>query len=248
VLAYVLAAVAGSADAVGYITLFHLFTAHMTGNTVGMVANAGAGPWHEALRRAFPIPVFVAGVVAGGMLTRFAAAHMRARFYVPLAIEAVALALFGAVGPHVPLGPDAAHATVGYFALATLPALAMGVQAATLRRIGDHSVRTTFVTGMLTLLGEQLVAWRMESKRARRSSAAARARFAAIIWVAYAIGGLAAAVAAAKVGFAAVVIPIAGIGAALALEIRTEPERAACDRGATTPDRPITSKASRSRG
>jgi uncharacterized membrane protein YoaK (UPF0700 family) len=241
VLAYVLAAVAGAADAVGYITLFHLFTAHMTGNTVGMVASAGAGPWREAIRRAFPIPVFVLGVVAGGMLTRFAAARMRARYYVPLAIEAVALALFGAIGPHVALGRDEAHATLGYFALAALPALAMGVQAATLRRIGDHSVRTTFVTGMLTLLGEQLVGWLMEPTPARRRSAGARARFAALIWIAYALGGLSAAVAAAKVGFAAVVIPIAGIGAALALELRTEPGREGLlQEGVTDRSRPPT--------
>ncbi len=42
-LALVLASVAGGVDAIGWLTLDHLFTAHMSGNTVNMTVHVALG-------------------------------------------------------------------------------------------------------------------------------------------------------------------------------------------------------------
>ena len=61
--------VGGFVDAVGYLVLFNLFTAHMSGNSVAMTVHAGEGNWAAALYRGFPIPLFLAGVVVGALLS-----------------------------------------------------------------------------------------------------------------------------------------------------------------------------------
>ena len=72
-LAVALAWVAGYVDAVGYILLFGLFTAHMSGNTVRLGVDLGRGDASEALARAVPIGVFVIGVALGTLLVELAA-------------------------------------------------------------------------------------------------------------------------------------------------------------------------------
>jgi len=44
-----------------------------------------------------------------------------------------------------------------FYALVALPSLAMGIQNATLRRVGSATVRTTYISGMLTNFAEQSV-------------------------------------------------------------------------------------------
>lgn len=46
-----------------------------------------------------------------------------------------------------------------FYLLAALPIIAMGLQNPTLRRVGNRTVRTTYVTGMLTNMAEQGVAY-----------------------------------------------------------------------------------------
>ncbi|MDQ2798914.1 MAG: DUF1275 family protein [Armatimonadota bacterium] len=62
-LGLLLAWVAGGVDATGFLTLAHLFTAHMSGNSVALAVSAAQGHWMEAARRAFPIPLFVVGAL-----------------------------------------------------------------------------------------------------------------------------------------------------------------------------------------
>ena len=57
-----LAAVGGYVDAVGFLTLFHVFTAHMSGNSVWFGSSLGLGDWRIGLHHLFPIPLFVVGV------------------------------------------------------------------------------------------------------------------------------------------------------------------------------------------
>jgi uncharacterized membrane protein YoaK (UPF0700 family) len=71
-LAVLLAWVAGFVDAVGYLSLSHLFLAHMSGNSAAMGAYFGQGRWGAAFHRAFPIPMFVLGVAAGAALNEAA--------------------------------------------------------------------------------------------------------------------------------------------------------------------------------
>lgn len=64
-----LALTAGCVDAVGYMVLWQVFTAHMSGNSVSAVVHAGAGKLAVAFHRAFPIPFFVLGVFVGAALS-----------------------------------------------------------------------------------------------------------------------------------------------------------------------------------
>lgn len=231
-LAFVLAAVGGAVDAIGFVTLFHVFTAHMTGNTVAAAADtATASSIHEALRRAFPIPLFVGGVVGGALIGRWSARVLDARLAAPLLVEAALLGAFGLAAPSVRLGAGAAAVTPAYFAVVATIAFAMGVQATTVRHVGDLSVRTTFVTGALTVFGEQLVAWRTATRAARRAKAGARARVVLGVWTSYASGAAIAAAATTRLGFGAIILPLGGVAVALAIVSRRAVRRFAVTRG-----------------
>src|SRR5215475_312158 len=101
-LAVLLAWVAGFVDAVGYVLLFRLFIAHMSGNSAAMGAHFGQGEWGEAFYRAFPIPVFVLGVIAGAALNEAASRRgVRSLFSLTLSVEAALLFLFMICGEGV---------------------------------------------------------------------------------------------------------------------------------------------------
>lgn len=160
-LAILLAWVAGSVDVIGYLMLFHLFTAHMSGNSVATGAYLGRHQWGAALYRAFPIPLFVIGVALGATITETAARRgIRSTFSISLGLEAVLLFLFMAYGSRLDHnGPMQLNVTWKFYPLAAFPIVAMGLQNATLRRVGNRTVHTTYVTGILTNLAEQGVAY-----------------------------------------------------------------------------------------
>lgn len=76
----------------------------------------------------------------------------------------------------------------------------MGVQNAMLRRVGHHSVRTTFITGMLTNTAQALV----ERKFADFA-------FYGGIWLCFAIGGIVAAFIELRYGTIALLLPLSGL-------------------------------------
>lgn len=144
-LVLLLAGAAGCLDAVGYLTL-GLFTANMTGNTILLGLSVGREAWADAMHNIVALAAFVCGAGAGTAATRVAGRIARG-----LGVEAVVLAaavavwvLFGS--PRGRIGEPAA-----YWLIALLSA-AMGMQSATVRRVGEHRVATTYVTGTLTTL------------------------------------------------------------------------------------------------
>jgi uncharacterized membrane protein YoaK (UPF0700 family) len=77
-----------------------------------------------------------------------------------LTLECALLAVFSVFGGSLLAGGQISPSLGWRFYLAVaLPSLALGLQNATLRRVGGHTVRTTFVTGMLTDLAEAAVAY-----------------------------------------------------------------------------------------
>jgi uncharacterized membrane protein YoaK (UPF0700 family) len=86
-----------------------------------------------------------------------------------------------------------------------LLASAMGVQTATLTRIGALTIHTTFVTGMLNKLAQSISQWLFWMhdewgqhrdwaawlRRSRQNTSASTAAFMLAIWVCYALGSLA---------------------------------------------------------
>jgi uncharacterized membrane protein YoaK (UPF0700 family) len=218
---------AGLIDVVGYLFLYHAFAAHMTGNTVSSVMHAYERNWPEVLHRGAPIPAFFAGLLAGEIALerakRHKSHHVAAHAF---AIEAVCLAVFLAVGlacfgatPHFP------HASEGMFVfLISLIAGAMGVQSASLRKIGALTIFTTFITGTLTKLANDLTIylfWLRDRTKGRLRSRLGKAlrvsprkeSFQAVflltsLYVAYAIGALAGAIGFHRWGVAVAAAPL----------------------------------------
>ena len=206
----VLGLVAGSVDAIAYVTLFHLFTANMTGNSVHLASGS--------LRHAVPISAFLLGAILGAI---FASAHESKAL--ALAVEALALGAFPILATARAFGEI-------HWLTAAMPALAMGIQAVSVRRAGGGRVQTVFVTGMLVTFADALVKW----AKSKRPGAAARARLVLGIWLAYVIGAFAGFMAHARIGATAIVLPLAGLFAALVLIL---PERTILERDATSSPR-----------
>jgi uncharacterized membrane protein YoaK (UPF0700 family) len=160
-LAFLLAWVGGFVDGVGYLLLCELFTSHQSGNSVVLGVSAGQHDWAEAVRRGFPIPVFVTGLALGAALNHVLVRRgVRSLLALPLALEACLLGLFMLfAGLAVEAGTLRVDNPVVFYPVAALPALAMGLQNSTLRRVGGLAVRTTFITGMLCGLAEEAVAY-----------------------------------------------------------------------------------------
>src|SRR5271169_3994872 len=91
-----LAGVGGWVDAVGFLTLFGLFTAHLSGNTARLGVELGQGEVSLALTYLVPIVGFIGGVAAGSW---FMAAHRDRNTLPPLlAVEALLVTTFMVLG------------------------------------------------------------------------------------------------------------------------------------------------------
>ena len=200
-LVLVLGGVAGAVDAIGYVTLFHLFTANMTGNTVKAAHGLAAGDWASLAWHAFPVVMFAVGAIVGAILAR----GMRSRT-LPFVLESAALIAFAVLASRREFGEL-------HWLTAAMPATAMGIQAVTVRRCGGAKVQTAFVSGVLVSLADALVTW-VKSKRA---GAGARARLVLGIWCSYVLGAIAGFTAHARIGAAAIALPLAGLFAAVVL-------------------------------
>lgn len=161
---------AGCVDAISYLGLGHVFTAMMTGNTVLLGLALAQGELHAAFRSIVALIGFGAGAAAGAMIVerdgeaqRWPHAVTRA-----LGLEALLLAVFAAAWYSA--GPFPGAAVVHL--LIVLLSLAMGIQAAAVRRLGVPGIATTFITGTMTSLMVDLVGW----MRAVAASAAAEGK------------------------------------------------------------------------
>lgn len=229
-LGLLLAAVAGGVDALGWLTLDHVFTAHMSGNTVGLTVHVALGAWPEVAKRAAVVGDFLLGLAAGAAVATTAHRRGSRRGFVhALGIEAAILLALIVAAEVVTNGSPVPRSSSAYFPLLALPAFAMGIQSATVRRIEPAHARTTYITGVLTRLVENLVAWAAEVWQRRRRGRASptkeaialrRAGVLASIWMAYASGGVAAALLGRTLGMRAFLLPLALLLVAIALDLR----------------------------
>ncbi len=222
VIAQLLSFAAGFVDATGYIVLFHMFTANMSGNSVVLGIDLGRQKWGEILQRAFPIPLFMLGAVIAGLLLKIWARNgFRHFFAVVFILEAVLIGLFWLFGAPA-LSPESMHIeSANFYTIAALPALAMGLQTVAFHRIGRFSVRTTFVTGMLTVFCRELVnyiflVWDkyMKSKGSnpfsgsRKEASFVRMLTSGGIWLLYMAGAVSASYIILKLGLQMLAIPL----------------------------------------
>jgi uncharacterized membrane protein YoaK (UPF0700 family) len=191
--AVLLTIVAGQVDVAGFVICWKTFTAHMTGNTVHLAMSVVARHWTDAVKAGLVIPIFLFGSLIGRCLIEFA---VRRRFKraASLVLLLEAAALSEAVGFTV-----VSHSTAALWTSLMLLALGMGLQTATLTRIGPLTVHTTFVTGMLNSLAQRLsivlfLLWDKFRGRTNTSPADSHALRQAgmltLVWIAYFFGGV----------------------------------------------------------
>jgi uncharacterized membrane protein YoaK (UPF0700 family) len=196
-----LAVGAGAVDAIVFLSLFHIFTAHLSGDTTRLAIEVGRGDLHaDALARVIVILAFFLGVIVGVAALTASSRRTRALLVAELVCLG-GLMVVGAATRH-----EVGFGDVLFFALVGIAALAMGLQSALVRRTAGTSVHTTFVTGMITAVGEDAVAWWHD-----RTDVAARARLGlhSSIWLAYLTGGIVGTAAQLQWAFWALAIPLA---------------------------------------
>ncbi|HET8554406.1 MAG TPA: YoaK family protein [Rhodanobacteraceae bacterium] len=206
-IAWALAATAGFIDAVGYRTLQHLFTAHMSGNSARLGVFLGKLDLHAAIPMAVAVGLFVFGIAIATTLAELVS-RRRAHSTMPLllGVQMLLLAAFMGYGMYV-IGVDgqvADHSLRGFYVLASLAIIAIGFQTCALQHAGGQRARTTYVSGMLTRFSQEFVNWlfwmhdgtgrSQESylgrvlNASRRTESAARMLLFGGIWCAY-LGG-----------------------------------------------------------
>jgi uncharacterized membrane protein YoaK (UPF0700 family) len=231
--ALVLTFVSGLVDVVGYVGIFHLFAAHVTGTTVHLGQGIVLGRRTDVIAASSIVAAFFLGGVIGRAIIQ---AGARRRFRniasVTLGIEAAMIAFVAAgnvasARAGAALIPGMAH-TYGYLAIL---AAAMGMQTATLTGIGPLTVHTTFVTGMVNKLA-QLVSRILfrgydflrghddtAEKRTEQSVERKHAIFIFSIWVCYVLGAAGGTASFIRWGFRALFVGIAGLMVGIAADV-----------------------------
>ena len=157
-LAFAMTWAAGFVDLVGYVSLYGLYTSHMTGNTVAMARHFSELDWFGVVRRGWPIVTFIFGLLLGAFIYD---AEKRRSIKVPfppaIGLEALLIGFFivGAIGNNYK--PDIPPQPAGkFFVMVALLAVPMGIQNVVIRNVGGLNVYTTFVTGSLVKFAESL--------------------------------------------------------------------------------------------
>jgi len=152
-IAMVLATITGYVDAVGYTRLFGVFPANQSGNVVLFGIALGDPDWGHAWRPALAMAAFVAGVAVGVAAGR--RLRPRRRMASLVAVEAVGLAVVAVLagdlaGRTAPFGGGREVVMLG------VAALVMGLQTDVIRTAARVSVSTTFLTGTLVRVADEV--------------------------------------------------------------------------------------------
>jgi uncharacterized membrane protein YoaK (UPF0700 family) len=152
-----LAAVAGFVDAVGFITLRGLFIAHMSGNSVKFGVYAGRGNLSAAAPAGIAVVLFVAGVAIGTVTAELAARRRIASLAATiLSLQGALILAFMLYGQTILVGRHVAgRSLTGFYVLAALGVVSMGMQTSALRQLAGRTISTTYVTGVLTSLTQE---------------------------------------------------------------------------------------------
>src|SRR5690242_3754765 len=142
-----LAGVAASIDAIGYLALGHVLTANMTGNTVLLGVAIGGGrllPLSRALTALFG---FIAGVAGGTRVIK----RWKERLPVLTWSLRIETGLIGFLCILWFFRQQPYHVTILYVSI-IVSAVAMGLQSVTIRYLRIPGVVTTYLTGTITTI------------------------------------------------------------------------------------------------
>lgn len=138
----------GVVDAVGYLGLDRVFTGNMTGNIVILGMGLTGADDLPVLGPALALVGFMVGAATGGRVLRRAPSGWSGRTTTLVALVGTVMAAGGTLLLVLPSDPDPATTVV----ITTVLGAAMGIQAATARRIAVKDVTTVVVTSTVTAL------------------------------------------------------------------------------------------------
>ncbi|MGH9740118.1 MAG: YoaK family protein [Candidatus Acidiferrales bacterium] len=233
--ALVLTFVSGLVDIVGFLGLYHLFTAHVTGTTVHLGQSIEERSGSGVIAGFAIVAAFLIGSVTGRAIIEVGARRrFRSIATIVLGIEAATIAFVA-----VSVAPGAAGASLGaavaprvYFFLSLLAA-AMGLQTATLTGVGPLTVHTTFVTGMVNKLAQLLARILFRSydflrgrrdtpeNRAAQSAESKQAIFIFSIWMFYMFGAIGGTASFMRWHMHALFVAVAGLAIGMATDLFT---------------------------
>ncbi|MGO4809946.1 YoaK family protein [Cupriavidus sp. 2MCAB6] len=150
----ILAFVAGYVDVVGFISLFGLFTAHVTGNFV-MIGVDIAGDSTGLLAKLLALPTFALAVAAARLTESRIVRDKQSAPPLLLFAEAAALVLFIIAGLHA--SPNTDPGTPAAVGAGMLAVVAMGIQNSLSRTSLSDLGPTTIMTGNTTQIIIDLV-------------------------------------------------------------------------------------------
>lgn len=212
-----LGCVAGYVDTLGFIALFGLFTAHVTGNFVLIGAGLADPSRASILLKFLAFPAFIAGVAVARLLIAACQANKWPGLILSLLLQLVLLCGFMVCGWFAsPVGSD-----VSSFAMTAglLGTAAMGVHSATSRLLLAHLAPTSMMTGNVT----QLVIDSVDVLRGAADGATAERCMKFVLpLAAFGGGAILAAFIYLAIGFSALMVPIVILALIIAMQWRLE--------------------------
>src|SRR5450830_1181298 len=198
-----LAFLAGYVDTLGFIALFGLFTAHVTGNFIWIGAALADASQMSILLKFLAFPAFIAGVAGARLLIVAVQRHNGPALALAWGLQWLLLAGFMVCGLlATPVGTSASSAAMTAGLLGTA---AMGVHSAMSRLLLAHLAPTSMMTGNVTqLVIDSIDVWR------GAADAGTAERCKKFFWtiLAFGIGSIVAAFAYHAIGFAALAMPL----------------------------------------
>lgn len=228
--AFLLTFSSGLVDIVGFLGIFNLFSAHVTGTTVHFGQGIVFRNRDEVVAASVIVCLFFLGSVCGRAIVE-AGARRRFRRIASITLTIEAVLLVVVVAARIASGAAGAKpGPPGSYIYLALLASAMGVQTATLTRVGPLTVHTTFVTGMINKLAQLVsrILFRAydflrgratAAKRAEQSAEAKQALVIFLVWVCYALGAIAGTGSYVIWGIRALFVAIAGLALSVVTDI-----------------------------
>ena len=220
--------IAGFVDAVGFVSLGHIYTANMSGNSIAVGIQSASQDWPETIRRFWPVLLYVAGLVFCRLLIEFGARErIRSIAAVSFLCEIVLLL-------PVFLSPAIDPSSLLAFGFVALLAAAMGVQNAAVTHFSTITLHTGFVTGTLVKFAEhgaKYLSWLFDQIRSPRGSFTAALQDSArqdhfrltvclgAIWICYVAGASCGALGDHSFRFKSLIFPLAGLAMLAVLDL-----------------------------
>ena len=187
VLAIALAAAAGFVDAHIYVNVTPVFVANMSGNLIHLGILVGDGSWIHVAGSLLALAAFGGGVVIATVHhDRQVAQGETVRPGFLLSIEAALLVVLTGLLVSTGVIPQRHRDLVAI----ALGAVAMGIQAGALRRVGEIAVATTYGTGAIVRISEKLVLAMRRADRATGHRRRVAIAVLAVVLVSYVAGAV----------------------------------------------------------